>query len=63
MRIIPQALSRIKTLAPETRQKLFSALLIGLATVLAFGLGRLSVIYGEGSAFQVTYPAAATEGQ
>ncbi len=47
---------RIKTIPAETREKFFYALLILLVAFLAFGLGRLSVFYGQTSDFRIIYP-------
>lgn len=52
----------IKTIPDETRKKFFYALLIILTAFLAFGLGRLSVFYGQASDFKITYPEAQAAG-
>jgi hypothetical protein len=38
------------------REDIYVVLVIALVALLSFGLGRLSVFYGEKGEFQVVYP-------
>jgi hypothetical protein len=46
----------IKGFFREKREELYMSGVIILVALLAFGLGRLSVIYGETGEFKVVYP-------
>lgn len=54
--------SKIKALPRATKERAYLALVILLVALLAFGLGRLSVLYGTGSDFRIEYPPHVTGG-
>lgn len=49
-------INRLRTLSPRAREKLFYAAVIVLVGLLAFAIGRLSVIYGGAGELKVVYP-------
>jgi len=46
---------KIHELSPRIKEKLFYAAVILLVALFAFGLGRLSAFYGEGSGVEIQY--------
>lgn len=48
--------ARIKAFYEGNKDRLYLMLIIVLVAVLAFGLGRLSVYYGEKGELKVEYP-------
>ena len=48
--------ARIKAFYEGNKERLYTVLLIALVALLAFGLGRLSVYYGEKGELKVLYP-------
>lgn len=51
-------INRLRAIPPRTREKLFYAAVIILVGLLAFAIGRLSVIYGGAGELKVVYPGA-----
>ncbi len=51
--------SKIKSVSPRAREKAFLLAVIILVALLAFALGRLSVLYGGAGEVKVVYPDAA----
>jgi hypothetical protein len=50
--------NRLRSLPPRVKEKLFYATVIVLVGLLAFAVGRLSVIYGGEGEFKVVYPGS-----
>lgn len=46
----------IKAFFGEYKRELVLSLVLILVAILAFGLGRLSVLYGEAGEFKIEYP-------
>lgn len=51
-------LAQIKSFLGRHKESLYLILVMSLVAFLAFGLGRLSVYYGEQGEFRVVYPEA-----
>jgi hypothetical protein len=59
VRTIPEILKGIKALPPRVRERAFYIALLALVALLAFGIGRLSVLYGGAGKVRVLTPAEA----
>lgn len=55
-------LAQIKSFLGARKDRLYAVLVLVLVAILAFGLGRLSVLYGEKGEFKVVYPEAEVGG-
>ncbi|MDE2079062.1 MAG: hypothetical protein KGI73_01605 [Patescibacteria group bacterium] len=53
---IRNKINKFRALSPRTREKLFYATVVLLVGLLAFAIGRLSVIYGGEGELKVVYP-------
>jgi hypothetical protein len=51
-------LAQIKSFLGAHKDKLYIIAVLILIAILSFGLGRLSVFYGEKGEFKVVYPEA-----
>lgn len=56
MTSIQEIVPRIKKFFAERKDELYTLLIIVLVAFLAFGLGRLSVYYGEKGDLKILYP-------
>lgn len=56
-------LAQIKSFLGAHKDRLYVIAVLILVAVLSFGLGRLSVFYGEKGDFRVVYPEAEAGGQ